>query len=88
MSVLGAAIGALGALGSGALTADAYNQQNNIAQSQFRENMQWQKQQNLRHQEHQLQHQVHSFFQFFFVQLIKKIINLLFSQFFSLLLFS
>ena len=45
MSVLGAAIGALGALGSGALTADAYNQQNNIAQSQFRENMQWQKQQ-------------------------------------------
>ena len=45
MSVLGAAIGALGALGSGALTADAYNQQNNIAQSQFRENMLWQKQQ-------------------------------------------
>lgn len=45
MSVLGAAIGALGALGSGALTADAYNTQNSIAQSQFRENMNWQRQQ-------------------------------------------
>lgn len=45
MSVLGAAIGALGALGSGAMTADAYNTQNSIAQSQFRENMNWQRQQ-------------------------------------------
>lgn len=45
MSVIGAAIGALGSLASGALTADAYNTQNSIAQSQFRENMQWQKQQ-------------------------------------------
>lgn len=45
MSLLPAVIGALGSLGAGAMTSSSLDDQNRAAQSQFRENMAWQKQQ-------------------------------------------